>query len=52
LKRTPITFLPESKYYIKNIIETKKTAGGMKGIKNTNDSASPSPLLCIREVKE
>jgi hypothetical protein len=42
----------ESKDYVKDITETKETAKGMKGIKTNNDSAAPSPLLYIREVKE
>jgi hypothetical protein len=40
----------ESKDYIKDIIETKETAGGMKGVKNCNDFASPSPLFFTKEV--
>jgi hypothetical protein len=34
----------------KDIIETKEIIGGMKGVKISNDSTSPSPLLCTKGV--
>jgi hypothetical protein len=52
LKRIPITTL--QKYYkglegqYKDITETKETAGGTKGIKDSNDSTSPSSLFFIK----
>jgi hypothetical protein len=42
-------FYQESKEYIKDIIETEETTRGMKGVKNCNDSASPSPLFFTEE---
>jgi hypothetical protein len=39
-----------SKDYIKGITEIKETTGGMKGIKTSNDSASPLPLFFTKEV--
>jgi hypothetical protein len=45
-------FYKKSKDYIKDITEIKETARGMKGVKNSNDSASLSPLLWTREVME
>jgi hypothetical protein len=50
LKRTPITILHESKDSIKDVTETKEIIGGMKHIKASNDSASPSPLFFTEEV--
>jgi hypothetical protein len=52
LKRIPIITL--QKYYkglegqYKDITETKETAGGTKGIKDSNDSTSPSSLFFIK----
>jgi hypothetical protein len=43
-------FYYESKDYIKYITETKEAAWGMKGVKDSNDSASPSPFLFTKEV--
>jgi hypothetical protein len=38
-----------SKEYIKDITETEEIAGGMKGVKNCNDSTSPSSLFFTKE---
>jgi hypothetical protein len=46
LKRTHITFLKkchkEFEGHYKDITEIKETIGGMKGVKDSNDSTSPS----------
>jgi hypothetical protein len=38
-----------SEDYYKDIAETKEITGGMKGVKNSNDSASPSPFSFTKE---
>jgi hypothetical protein len=45
-------FYEESKKYIKDITEIEETTGGMKGVKTSNDSVSPSLLICTKEVME
>jgi hypothetical protein len=45
-------FYRESEEHYKNITETKEIVEGMKGIKSNNDSTSPSPLLCTKELVE
>jgi hypothetical protein len=42
----------ESEDYYKDITETERSMGGMKGVKSSNNSASPSPLLYTKEVAE
>jgi hypothetical protein len=42
----------ESEDYYKDIIETERSMGSMKGIKSSNDSTSLSPLLYTKEVVE
>jgi hypothetical protein len=42
----------ESEDRYKDITEIEKSTGGMKGVKSSNDSASPSPLLCTKEDME
>jgi hypothetical protein len=52
LKITPITFYMDFEDYYKGITETEKSVGGMKCLKSCNDSASPSPLICTKELVE
>jgi hypothetical protein len=52
LKRTPIIFYMDFEDYYKDITETEKSVGGMKCLKSCNDSASPSPLICTKELVE
>jgi hypothetical protein len=39
----------EFEEHYKDITETKETAGGMKGVKDSNDSTSPSPFSFMKE---
>jgi hypothetical protein len=53
LKRTPITFLlnhyKESKGHYNDITKIKETVGGKNGVKDSNESASPSPFFFAKE---
>jgi hypothetical protein len=40
------------KGHYKEITETKETTGVMKGVKDSNDSASPSPFSFVEEFVE
>jgi hypothetical protein len=42
-------YYKESEGQYKYIIETKEIVGGMKGVKDSNDSVSPSPLFFAKE---
>jgi hypothetical protein len=53
LKRTPIAFLQkhyqEFEGHYKDIKRKAKTAGGMKGIKDSNNFVSPSSFFFTKE---
>jgi hypothetical protein len=53
LKRTPIIFLQkyykESEGHYRDIKSKAKFVGGMKGIKDSNASASTSPFFFVKE---
>jgi hypothetical protein len=42
-------YYKESEGQYKYITETKEIVGGMKGVKDSNDSVSPSPLFFAKE---
>jgi hypothetical protein len=45
-------FYREPEGHYKDITKTKETTGGMKGIKDSNDSASSSPFSFVEESME
>jgi hypothetical protein len=45
-------FYRESEEHYKDITETKEIVGGMKGVTNSNGSASPSPFSFAKEFVE